>query len=206
MEIKTEHKVSCIDVSSDGLWIAYSSHQYITIWSVVLKRPVQTLKQHSFVTNVAFSKNGQWLASASVDNTIRIWDTALWNNIQILKEHKMGISCLAFSFDGKWLASGGSHDKTVKIWNTNTWKLEKTLNYGYIVSSVAFFPNNLWIACAGDFPMTQIWKISDWQPLQTLRNVDEKTIFSLAISMDGKWLVNGCENEVKFWNTNTWNY
>jgi hypothetical protein len=75
------------------------------------------------VTRVAFSPDGNLLASASWDNTIRLYDTSDPNNPQPvghpLQGHTGIVTSVAFSPDGKTLASS-SADKTVRLWNLET--------------------------------------------------------------------------------------
>lgn len=74
--------------------------------------------------------NGEiWLASGSVDNTIRIWDTTTGSQIKTLEGHTHQINsvCSVQGPNGEnWLASG-SHDKTIRIWDIATGNQIKTL-------------------------------------------------------------------------------
>ena len=70
---------------------------------------------------MAFSPDGQRLASASRDRTVKIWDSATGKELFALKGHAGGSRCVAFSPDGQRLASGSS-DKTVRIWDSATGK------------------------------------------------------------------------------------
>jgi WD40 repeat protein len=69
------------------------------------------------INDLAFSPDDRWLASASSDSTIRLWDLAAANPATdpiTLTGHTDRVNTLAFSPDGRWLASGG---KDVRLWN-----------------------------------------------------------------------------------------
>jgi WD40 repeat protein len=75
------------------------------------------------VTDVAFSPDGFTLASGSVDNTIKVWDTEKGIELLTLTGHGStyvsgDVTAVAYSNDGVFLASGG-RDKTIKIWSMN---------------------------------------------------------------------------------------
>ena len=65
---------------------------------------------------MAFSPDGQRLASASVDETVKVWDAATGQETLTLKGHTGAVTSVAFSPDGKRLASA-SADGTVKVWD-----------------------------------------------------------------------------------------
>ena len=66
------------------------------------------------LTSVAFSPDGQYLATGSHDDTARLWDLK-GNLIAEFKGHRRSVMSVAFSPDGKYLATG-SNDKTVRLW------------------------------------------------------------------------------------------
>src|SRR6266851_5663471 len=70
---------------------------------------------YSRIRAVAFSPDGRILATASLDNTVRLWDPATGQATATLFGHADFVTAVAFSPDGHTLASG-SRDKTVRLW------------------------------------------------------------------------------------------
>jgi hypothetical protein len=67
------------------------------------------------LNNVAFSPDGERIASGSEDKTVRLWDVNSGKEIAPFKGHESSVWSVAFSPDGNRIASG-SDDKTVRIW------------------------------------------------------------------------------------------
>ncbi|KAL8284638.1 hypothetical protein RB600_009181 [Gaeumannomyces tritici] len=119
---------------------------------------LQTLEGHSGgVNSVAFAHDGKTLASASSDNTIKLWDTATGGCRATLKGHSHTVSSVAFAHDGKTVASA-SGDNTVKLWDTATGGCQATLKgHSHSVSSVAFAHDGKTVASASHDNTVKLW-------------------------------------------------
>jgi WD40 repeat protein len=71
------------------------------------------------VVALAAGPNGEWLAAASDDGTVRIWDPTTGTHQHTLKGHTSGVRALAAGPNGEWLASAGG-DASVRIWDPTT--------------------------------------------------------------------------------------
>ncbi|KAK5661879.1 hypothetical protein OQA88_9987 [Cercophora sp. LCS_1] len=129
-----------------------------------------TLEGHrNPVQSVAFSPDGQRLASGSNDQTVKIWDPASGQCLQTLEGHRDSVQSVAFSPDGQRLASG-SNDQTVKIWDPASGQCLQTLEGHYnLVQSVAFSPDGQRLASGSNDQTVKIWDPASGQCLQTLK-------------------------------------
>jgi WD40 repeat protein len=117
---------------------------------------------------------------------------------------KGSVSSVAFSPDGKTVASG-SLDDTIKMWNVATGQEINTLKgYSYPVISVAFSPDGKTLASGGWDDTIKIWHVATGQEINTLKG-HSSSDNSVAFSPDGKTLASGGlrDKTIKIWNVAT---
>lgn len=156
------------------------------------------------VTALALSGDGQWLASSSQDNSVKIWEVATGQEFRNLRGHKDGVNAVAWSRDSKLLASGGN-DKTIKLWDVATGGLVATLEgHGGYINAVAFSPDGKTLVSCSTDRTIKIWDYAAGGLLRTVE-AHADSVDVLAFSPDGKMLASGGGDKMaKLWSTATW--
>ncbi len=203
--------ITCLAFTGDGKSVITGSEDAtIKVWDASNGQEQATLKGHTgTVRALAFSPDGATLASASFDGTVKLWDLAGRKEIATLKGHSDAVWAVAFSPDGKLLATGGA-DGTAKLWAFGDQKdaapAEKLALSGHRnwITSLAFTADGKRLA-TGSFDRTvRLWGVDDGIEQHDLDDLPS-TVWSLALSKDGKTLalgleaVHGEESTVKIW-------
>jgi WD40 repeat protein len=187
--------------------VGVSAVPKVSVPSVVkgVWREVATLRGHgSYVWSVTFSPDGKFLASGSMDWTVKVWEAGSWREVATLEGHEYSVQSVSFSPDGKFLASG-SKDKTVKVWAVGRWREVATLE-GHInfVLSVTFSPDGKFLASGSMDWTVKVWAVGRWREVATLRGRGGP-VWSVAFSPDGKFLASGShDTTVKVWGVGSW--
>jgi WD40 repeat protein len=152
---------------------------------------------------VAFSPDGKKLATASEDNTAKVWDIGAGKNILTLNGHTASVESIAFSPDGKRLATA-SEDSTAVIWDLATGRPVMQLKgHENSVSCIAFSPDGKSIATGSHDRFLIIWDAQTGKPVSKIEAHDN-AVLSVAFSPDGTKLATGSYDEkAKVWDVAT---
>ena len=151
------------------------------------------------VKGVAFSGDGQRLATAEWRHEVRIWDLASGKPAHVLRGHAEPVVAVAFDASGALLASG-SHDQTAKLWDARTGLELRTLQgHASQLTAVALAPDGKTLASAANDGMVKLWDAESGKELHTLR-AHTGAVGGLAFSPDGKLLASASDDwTVKLW-------
>lgn len=203
-ELNTGKEISAIEnsyvtiynlaFSPNGEFLAASTPFGSKIWNVRTGELSLNLKQSEIVRCVAFSPDGQIVASGGHDNNIKLWDVRTGEVKKTLSGHSKYVGHLAFSRDGATLASS-SEDDTIKLWNVRTGQLLKTLSSGG--SSIAFSPDGTSLVSAGS-PI-EVWNLRTGETITSFTGGTS----TIALSPDGKILASeGKDGTINIWQLN----
>jgi WD40 repeat protein len=138
-------------VGKPAVWIGIAMACLLMPSPLSAQEPKLTFLGHTEeVRCVAISPDGRILASGD-GNTIRFWDVASGKSQAILKKAAVyGVDSLAFSPDGKTLASGAGGNK-IKLWDVGTRKAKTLLdkNSEYASPRIVFSPDGKTLASGG---------------------------------------------------------
>jgi WD40 repeat protein/GTPase SAR1 family protein len=150
-----------------------------------------TLRGHTdWIGRIAWSPDGQFLATASADGTVRIWDAGTGETARTLEGHAGVAVTVLWSPDGRLLASGGE-GSTITVWDAGTGQPVRTLDADTLsVYSLSWSPDSRLLASGGEDNTVRVWDAGTGQPVRTLDG-DTLSVYSLSWSPGSRLLASG---------------
>jgi WD40 repeat protein len=140
------------------------------------------------VFRVAFSPNGQYLASISNDQTARVWQLTGDRKVLILQGHTDVLTHLVFTHDSQTLVTA-SRDGTARVWDVATGRARFVLNHGADVVALALSPDDLTLATGGEDNTIRLWNLQTGQRARAEPFQTEGAVLDVTISPNGIFLV-----------------
>lgn len=215
------NQVRSLAWSSDARTLASAADDgSIRLWDVMTGMPLawdagegmssQTMRGHKgSIHTLAWSPNGQTLASGGEDGIIRLWDKESRKIRLPLEGHTAPVYRVVWSQDGDTVVSGGE-DQTIRLWDAPSGKLLGTIEgHRASVVDIAWSPDQRLLASGSNIGSVRIWQRHTWEIVKILEEVDkEYTGFSIhfhpiapsqAPPDDNKVLLSNQDALVRYW-------
>jgi WD40 repeat protein len=160
-----------------------------------LKYKPLTLKGHTApVKNAVFSPDGKLIATASADNTAKIWSYEA-QYLHTLVGHSGAVNSVAFSPDNRLIISA-SEDNTAKVWQSDGQLLFTLKGHRQAIKSAVFSPDGKFILTSSLDNTAKIWSLNG-QVLKTLPN--QTQLSEAKIARDGQQIITISDSLARVW-------
>jgi len=200
--------VAAVAFSPNGQLLAAGSYGQVAIWDLNAGKLAKVLHNVlGAVNDLRFSPDGKVLAVAggqpSAKGDLRLYQTSDWKLLGVLRGHDDVVFSVAFSPNGKQLASA-SFDHLLGLWDVEQLKLVKTFKaHSDFVYAVAFAPSGQQLYSASKDRTVQVTDVATGKSVFTFSGMDQD-VMAVAVSPDGKNVVSsGFETSIYWWNPQT---
>jgi RNA polymerase sigma factor (sigma-70 family) len=195
--------IHALAYSPDGKRIAVAGGgRAITLWDVATGKEVYQFPNGTQPLGVAFSPDGQILANTGTP--CHLWHVATGRELRQLKGHQNGTRRIAFTPDGKSVATVGYEDPHVRFWDPATGAEQRRLDCRQgDLSTFAFSPDGRLLASAGRDGSIRLWDLRTGKARGRLAG-HTKDVWSLVFSAGGQRLASAAEDgTIRLWNPAT---
>jgi len=171
----------------------------------VAQHHVSTLRGHTQeVCGLTWSPDGKNLASGGNDNTVQLWDAAASSRpLHTITEHQSAVKAVSWCpwQRGTLATAGGTVDRTIRIWNTQTMSQQHSLDTGSQVSSIVWNADYKELVTGHGFSQNQltIWKYPSLTKVADLTGHTSRVLL-LVVSPDGRQVASVAADEtIRLW-------
>ena len=188
-------EVDALDRSSDGRRLALGYGRVIVLHADAgdLTQTIRLREHQDVINDLAFSPDGQSLASASSDAKVIIWNCATGELAHTLAGHNSEVQAVTFAVAG--IVSGDS-DGNLRLWSPETGEQIKTLSReDHHITSLSAAPNADRVATGSYDQTVCLWNLESGE-LEEEHEEHEASVHCVLYSPDGRWLASGARNGV----------
>jgi hypothetical protein len=176
----------------------------LIVWDLSDGSLIKTLKGHTdIISSVTFLASGEYVVSASHDNTLRKWLIETGETTMTLPGHDDAVTSVTASHDNEYIVSG-SKDKTIIIWGSETGTIYKKLKgHSEAITSLDISSNGEYIVSGSEDNTIKIWGTKKGKLIRTLVG-HTGAVTSVVFIPDGQYIASGSKDQtVKIWKAET---
>lgn len=155
----------------------------VRLWDVASRRSRNCEGHTQMVEAVAWSPDGWYAASSSLDKTIRLWDTATGREVRRF-DHTDGVTAFAFSPDGRHIVSGHWFKGPLRIWDMATGESRLLEGHQQGVPVIVFSADGRHVASGSTDGTVRLWDVASGQSFCFKGHTDKAV--DVAFSPDGR--------------------